>query len=118
VVQLVALAELADDRVQVGRREAELEVRGGGGQAHQVVVEAEGHAAVGAQRLEEAAAVEEAAVRRRDRGLLLRKETAVQPDHGHVSVTPSARAIAAALASVSSYSAAGSESAVMPPPAW
>src|SRR5690349_15359991 len=80
--------------------EGDLEARRGRLHAGDVVVEPEGDSVVGAQRLEEPAPVQEAAIRCRDRRLALGKELAVQPDGRHRSLMPSARAIADALVRV------------------
>ena len=91
--------------------------RGDPGSRH-VVLRAERDSVIGPEGFKEAASVEEPAIGCGDHRLFLGEKDAVQPDGAHVRETPSARAIAAALIIDSSYSAAGSESATMPPPAW
>src|SRR5204862_144039 len=114
VPKIVATTELAKERIEIRGSEGNGELSRGRLQSRDVIAHPERDSVIGAQRLEEPATVEKASIGCGDARLVLGKERAVEPnDHksGGPSLDrliPNALAMAAALVSDSSYSAAGS----------
>src|SRR3990172_6624844 len=99
----------------------EAELRQPVAQTRHVAREEQRRASAQPDRFKQAVAVGEAAIIKADgwrfRLAQLADAARLNPDLIHIE-NPNASASARALCRVSSYSAAGSESATMPPPAW